>query len=217
MPYRAVLFDFDGVLADTMEDNYRAWQHVLREIGVVIHREEYFLLEGMKLAEVARTLCKRHGIGGADYAAFARGKEAYYLKHHAFRFYPGVLRIVGNLARAGVPLAIVSAGLYERLALSVPAEFLDQFKAVVTGEKTERNKPFPDPYLKAAGEMSVPIGECVVVENAPLGIRSAKAAGAACIAISSTLEPSRLMGADMVISQFEDLENLLFPLRSFYA
>lgn len=54
--YRGILFDFDGTLADTMEGNYRAWQHVLHEAGADINREEYFLLEGMKLAEVARTL-----------------------------------------------------------------------------------------------------------------------------------------------------------------
>lgn len=205
---RAILFDFDGVLACTMEDNYRAWQYVLHGVGADIGREEYFLLEGMKLAEVARTLCKKHGVVRTDYDRIARNKEAYYLEHHAFEFYAGVERFIADLVVAGVPIAIVSAGLHNRLAQSVPTGFLNQFTAVITGEKTVRNKPFPDPYLKAAEEIGVPIGECVVIENAPLGIRSAKTAGAVCVAISSTLEPSMLSDADVVIARFEDLPNI---------
>lgn len=207
-PYRAVLFDFDGTLASTMEDNYRAWQFVLHAAGADILREEYFLLEGMKLAEVARTLCEKNGVVLPDYSDLVRRKEDYYLEHHTFGFYAGVEPFITELASAGVPMAIVTAGLYDRIVGSVPAIFLNQFKVVVTGEKTERNKPFPDPYLKAAEEIGIPIGECLVVENAPLGIRSAKAAGAACIAISSTLNPALLAEADVVVPRFEDIMNL---------
>ncbi len=205
---RAVLFDFDGTLANTMEDNYRAWQYVLHAVGADIGREEYFLLEGMKLSEVARTLCERHGVVLPDYGDFIRKKEDYYLRNHTFSFYDGVLRIIAKLCRAGVPLAIVTAGMHARIAHSVPAGFLNQFKSVVTGEKTERNKPFPDPYLKAAEELGVSISECIVVENAPLGIDSAKAAGAFCIAISSTLNPQLLAAADSIVARFEDIETL---------
>ena len=205
---RAILFDFDGTLASTMEDNYRAWQHVLHAVGVGIGREEYFLLEGMKLAEVARTLCERHGITLPDYGDFVRQKEEYYLEHHTFSFYAGVERLITKLSRAGIPLAIVTAGMHDRIVRSVPAGFLSQFKAIITGEKTKRNKPFPDPYLTAAEELGVPIAECIVVENAPLGIEAAKAAGAFCIAISSTLDPRLLSAADAVVSRFHDIENI---------
>ena len=205
---RAVLFDFDGTLANTMEDNYRAWQLVFHAGGADIGREEYFLLEGMKLSEVARTLCEKHGVVLSNYDDFIRQKEAYYLEHHSFSFYPDVERYIGDLVASGTPLAIVTAGLYDRIARSVPAGFLSQFKAVITGEKTERNKPFPDPYLKAAEEVGVPISECIVVENAPLGIQSAKSAGAFCIAITSTLGRGVLSEADVIISHFSDLSNV---------
>lgn len=208
VPFRGILFDFDGTLAGTMEDNYRAWQHVLHEAGADISREEYFLLEGMKLAEVARTLSEKHGVTLPDYADMARRKEAYYADHHSFGLYPDVDRITAMLAKAGIPMAIVTAGHYDRIVRSAPAEFLSRFKAVVTGDRTERNKPFPDPYLKAAEDIGVPIGECLVVENAPLGIRSAKAAGAYCVAIASTLHARVLHEADAVVVRFGDIADL---------
>ena len=130
---RAILFDFDGTLASTMEDNYRAWQYVLHAVGADIGREEYFLLEGMNLAEIARTLCKRHGITLSDYADFVRQKEEYYIQHHSFSFYAGVENLIKDLYVSGVPLAIVTAGMHDRIARSVPAIFLNQFKAVITG------------------------------------------------------------------------------------
>ncbi len=206
--YRAILFDFDGVLADTMEDNFLAWKQVLHEVGADIEKEEYFLLEGMKLAEVARLLCERYGVRGVDYADIVKKKEASYIARHSFRFYQGVQTFIGELAEKKVPIAIVSAGLYSRLSQSVPTGFLEQFQAVITGEKTERNKPFPDPYERAAFELNIPINECIVVENAPLGIQSAKAAGAYCIAISSTLGEDKLKEADQVIGTFADLKNV---------
>ena len=202
VPFRGILFDFDGTLANTMEDNYRAWQHVLHEVGADIAREEYFLLEGMKLADVARTLCEKHGVMLPDYADIARRKELYYAENHSFALYPDVDRHIAEYAAAGIPMAIVTAGLHDRIVRSVPAGFLSRFKAVITGDRTERNKPFPDPYLKAAKDIGVPIGECVVVENAPLGIQSAKAAGAYCIAIASTLDAHLLTEADVVVAQF---------------
>lgn len=208
IPYRGILFDFDGTLADTMEGNYRAWRQVLHEVGADIGSEEYFLLEGMKLADVARTLCEKHGVSVFDYAALARKKEAVYLENPSFSFYSGVERLIAALAAAGIPMAIVTAGLHDRIIRSVPSGFLSQFKGVITGESTERNKPFPDPYLTAAKEIGVPISECVVVENAPLGIRSAKAAGATCIAITSTLPRERLQEADWIIGTFADLLDL---------
>jgi beta-phosphoglucomutase len=202
---KALLFDFDGVLAQTMADNFKAWQHTLHARGADIGEREYFLMEGMKLSEVARVLCERHGVIGADHAAIVKEKEEFYLANHSFKLYPGVEEFTTLLAEKGVPMAIVSAGLYDRLARSMPESLLRRFGAVVTGDKTERGKPFPDPYLKGAEELGVPIEDCIVVENAPLGVQSAKSAGAFCVAICSTLGEDELREADEIIPDFRAL------------
>ncbi|GAI93777.1 unnamed protein product, partial [marine sediment metagenome] len=105
---------------------------------------------------------------------------------------------------------IVTAGLSERVHNSVPLKFLSKFDVVITGDKTIRGKPFSDPYLKGAEELGLKPEECIVVENAPLGIQAAKSAGAYCIAICSTLDRSYLEEADEIVEKFEDLNTLDF-------
>jgi beta-phosphoglucomutase len=85
---------------------------------------------------------------------------------------------------------------------------LQHFQVIVSGDGVQRGKPFPDPYLAAAQALQIPIGECVVVENAPVGIISAKAAGAYCVAIASTLPQEKLRGADEVIGSFSELSHV---------
>jgi beta-phosphoglucomutase len=205
--YRAILFDFDGVLAKTMEDNLRAWQAALGEFGVVIQPEEYLALEGMKLSDVAKKLCVEHEVKLDDYEAVVKSKEKHYANKHAFEFYPGVEDLLSELHLAGVPIALVTAALYPRIEKTVPGGFLRMFEVVISGEKTARGKPNPDPYLAAANALRLSGEECVVVENSPLGIESAKSAGAYCIAICSTLSKSKLTGADEIVETFSELNN----------
>jgi len=90
----------------------------------------------------------------------------------------------------------------------VPNDFLSQFKAIITSDMYERGKPEPDPYLAGAGAIGVAPHECIVVENAPFGIRAAKRAGAYCIAIASTLPKETLLEADTIVASFGDIKEL---------
>jgi beta-phosphoglucomutase len=203
---RAVLFDFDGVLGKTMEDNFAAWQAALSDFGATLTSEEYYPYEGVALPELAKRYCLEKNIDSVNIQAIIKKKEAYYLAHHVFELYPGVEVLVDRLHAKKIPMAIVTTGLRDRIARSVPPEFLAKF-TIVTGEETKRGKPFPDPYLKGAEKIGVPIAECVVVENAPAGVEAAKSAGAYCIAICSTLGPDILKSADEIIGAFTELAN----------
>ena len=201
----AILFDFDGVLADTMQDNLRAWRAVLGKRGISFPPEEYFLLEGMKMTEVARRLTQSHGVLEADYESIVVEKDGYYKENNTFRLYPGVRELLGALRLKGTRLALVTAGRLPRLQASCPPDFLAMFEVVITGDKTERGKPFPDPYLAASKALGVAADSCLVIENAPLGIDSAKGAGMRCVAITSTLSEDKLARADWVISGIKEL------------
>jgi beta-phosphoglucomutase len=86
----------------------------------------------------------------------------------------------------------------------------DLFEVIVTGDDTKKGKPDPDPYLKAIEKIGVDRLDCIIVENAPLGIRSAKAAGVDyVIALATTLEPSFLRDADYIMQSVADLEQCL--------
>ncbi len=103
-------------------------------------------------------------------------------------------------------MAVVTAGLLDRLRRSVPDGFLDRFTAIVCGEDTAEGKPSPQPYLRGAEKLGVRPEECIVIENAPIGIESAKRAGAYCIALCTTVPRQHLAHADEVVESFEELK-----------
>ena len=206
--HRAILFDFDGVLGMTMEDNFEAWKAVLAEYGADLAPEEYYPREGMALYQLAKALCREKGINEQHASEIVAKKEGHYMKRHVFRFYPGVESFITELALHTVPIAVVTTGHLPRLRQSVPVGFLSQFNGIVTGDQIERGKPFPDPYLKGAELVGVAPQHCIVVENSPMGIAAGKAAGSFCVGITSTLGASYLKGADVTISSFADLSGL---------
>lgn len=206
--FEAALFDFDGVLAKTMEDHFLAWKKALMDFGADLVKEEYFPFEGMRLGELAKKYLQEKSIKNVRFDELVRRKENYYLRNFSFRLYPEVNEIVDILNERQVPLAIVTTGFASRIKKSVPRFFLKKFRAVITAEKVTRGKPYPEPYLLAASELGVVIAHCIAIENSPLGVESAKKAGAYCIAITSTVDASQLFGADEIIKDFGDLMHL---------
>jgi beta-phosphoglucomutase len=206
--YQAVFFDFDGVIARTMEDNHRAWMAAFAPHGVEIDRDEYFLIEGTSVRGVAAFFGNRAGLAAAVIEEIARAKEAHYAAHHTFAFYPGIPELI-DAASARAPLGVVSGGNADRLAATAGRDFLAKFQVLITGDMVQRPKPDPEPYLRAAGALAVSPARCLVVENAPMGIASAKAAGMTCIAICSTLPAAQLADADFVAQDHTGLRRLL--------
>lgn len=212
---RGILFDFDGVLAKTMEDNFMAWQKAFRQQGVEIKEEDYYPLEGMRLIEVAQVIGKKYNVSSENHQRIVDFKNKYYLEHHTFSFYPGVVDLIEKLHQKGVALAVVSASPREKLEKTVPRDFLQKFTAVVSGDDVTAGKPSPEPYLKGVEKLGFPKEQCLVVENAPLGIEAAKRAGLYCIAIASTVNKEGLRDADNVIGAFSGLPQCE-PIKSLF-
>ena len=205
--YKAVLFDLDGTLAMTMEDHFKAWKAALLEYGVEIKFEDYYLLEGLRLYEIANRLAEKFHLKDTNAKDIVERKEKYYLDNHQFILYPGVEELITLLNSRNVPIAMVTAGLESRLKSSVPSEFLEKFDSIIAGDGTAEGKPSPVPYLRAAEKLGIEPEHCIAVENAPLGIESAKNAEAYCVAICSTLNKSYLEKADEVLDSFECLKD----------
>ena len=122
------------------------------------------------------------------FSLIVKEKEAHYLRNHSFKLYPGAEQLVKSLKVKGYFLGLVTGGSAKRLLNIVIESFLELFDVRITGDLENKNKPSPDPYLKAAKILKVANESCLVIENAPLGIESGKKAGMICIAVSSTLE-----------------------------
>ena len=204
---KALLFDFDGTLADTMEGHYSAWRAALGEHGISIAANDYYPLEGMGLHEVARVFTKGLRWTEATIDELVRKKKKYFVDRQSIIFYPGVESLISELKDRKVPMAIVTAGHLDQLRSSVPAHFLNNFDALITGDMFSRGKPDPEPYLLGVGRLGMSPNECVAVENAPLGVQSARGANIYCIAICSTVSRSDLSEADEILDQFVDLRS----------
>ncbi|MBI4549800.1 MAG: HAD-IA family hydrolase, partial [Candidatus Omnitrophica bacterium] len=184
--------------------------------GLRIQPMDYYRWEGLSVYEVPEKLFGAYGKQTpSDPKALVQKKEAYYKQNHTFSFYPGALDMLDGLARNGIKTAVVTAALYERLKHTVSAEILNKFDAVVTGEDTRLGKPSPEPYLKALMKLQLAPEECLAVENAPLGIESAKKAGLYCAAVCSTLDRSYLGSADAIFDSLEHFKkSLVQPMLS---
>jgi beta-phosphoglucomutase len=207
--YKAILFDFDGVLGKTMEDNYNAWVHSLAPYGIKIKREEYFLMEGAPPKKVAEIFLKKNHLGLEFVGDIVRSKERYYLENRKFSLYDGVQELLEYLKADGYQLGLVTGASHQRLMGTNITSLLSLFDVLITGDQINHGKPSPEPYLQGASKLLAPPSECLVIENAPLGIESAKKAGMLCIAICSTLSKKHLSQADKVLNSIKELSSLL--------
>ena len=120
--------------------------------------------------------------------------------------------LIDLLRKNNLLLAIVSASPREKLDKTVPNNFLEKFDVIISGDDVQKGKPNPEPYLKACTKLNLSPGKYIVVENAPLGIKSAKSAGAYCIAITTTLDKEYLKEADETTTNFIELKNSLLNI-----
>ena len=202
--YVAIIFDFDGVIGQTMDDNYRAWKRVFSDHGLSLDKEEYMLLEGLSPKGVAEAILRKQGIGLEAVSDLAALKERYYLSDHVFSFYPDVEALIGAL-RSEYRLGLVSGATCVRLRRTVSASFLEQFHVVITSDDVQRPKPDPEPYRTACERLEIRPEQALAIENAPLGIEAAKMAGLDCVGICSTLDSRHLARADVCMDDISEL------------
>ena len=121
----------------------------------------------------------------------------------------GAEQLVKKLKVKGYLLGLVTGGSSKRLSNSGIDSLLEKLDVKITGDMVAQGKPFPEPYLKEAEFLKVSPKSCLVIENAPLCIESAKKAGMACIAVSSTLEKKYLLHADCMVSNIVKIQEIL--------
>lgn len=210
---KAVLFDYDGVLADTMEDNFIAWAYAFRQYDITIWREDYFLLEGMTPKAIAEQLGKRFGLVQVQYLSIPELKANYYREHNNFHLYEGVTDTLKALRARNIRLALVSGAAEDRIRQMTPADVLNFFTVILSADHVTQPKPHPEPYLKGLKLLGVARDEAIVVENAPLGVQSAKAAGIYCIALLTTLESGALKLADHACRDMYELREYFKKIK----
>jgi beta-phosphoglucomutase len=211
---RAIVFDFDGVLADSEPLHLAAYQEIFNDLGVTLTREDYYEnFLGYDDEGVFRFMAQRQG-WEVDEPAIERliGQKAHVFEEIISKrdvLYPGAGAAVRRLA-AAFPLGIASGALkHEIRTILERAGLATFFRFIVSAEDTPESKPAPDPYVRAASLHGLAAGECVAIEDSRWGIISAKSAGMKCVAITNTYPASELAPADAVIGSLEEFTEAL--------
>ncbi len=205
---KAFLFDMDGTLYDSMPNHASAWHQMVTEHGIECTPEEFFLYEGATGQFTVNLLIKRaYGREATpdEVASYYQRKADIFRSKPAPAVMPGARELVGAvMALPWHPQTILVTGsaqgsLLGRLDSDFPGAFPSERR--VTALNVERGKPWPDPFLKGASLAGVAPEECVVIENAPLGVQAADRAGCFTVAVATGPIPHdrlREAGADIV-------------------
>lgn len=212
---RAVLFDFDGVIGDTMSWHLRAWKEVLATVGITLVPEMVLKNEGRPAGEIAKIIAEAVGVPMTREQAeeIARRKNERFRELHRATAARGSVELVKELKSRRVKVALVTGTERANVHAVLPAELVAMFDAIVAAGDAHRGKPHPDPYLLAARRVGVDPVHCLVVENAPSGIRAAREAGMKCVALRTTLPDQYLQGADLIVDDLPALLALLDKLH----
>lgn len=212
----AVIFDMDGVLVDSVALNWRAINQALAPYGIQVEDDHIANYLGKTLVDQAKQLKDEYHLE-LSYDEFeAAVIEAKLELFKTLSAKEGVAEFVQLLNANNVPYAVATSSTTalakERLEL---AGLLNQFSTLITADHVTKHKPDPAVYVEAARTLNVAPRYCVVFEDAPAGVQAAKAAGMACVAISSPyVDVSQLSAADIVVPSFHavtlsTLESLL--------
>jgi len=207
---RAVLFDLDGVVVDTIHYHYLAWDHMFRELGGSVSKESVLLHEGRASREILPLFLREAGVELDEerHAEFIERKREYYRSIVKIKYFPDIFSTIGTLKSRGFRTALVTASARGNMEKSLDESMREYFDFIITGDEVRRAKPAPEPYLAAAERLHVPPPQCLVVENAPLGILSALNAGMTCVAVETTLSAEHLRAAHAIIHEARMLLDL---------
>lgn len=200
----AIVFDFDGVLADTEGLHLRAFQETLAARGWALGREEYverYLGYDDRDLFLAFAADSHRSLSPADVDALVADKARRYDRRLAAGtvLFDGAIEAVGRLGRQH-RLAIASGSLHGEIAAILAANGLTGLIPVVIGaDDVRRSKPAPDPYAAAVAALGVPASQAVAIEDSRWGLLSARAAGLRTIGLTTSYSAEALEHADVVL------------------
>ncbi|MEW6210779.1 MAG: HAD family phosphatase [Acidobacteriota bacterium] len=213
---RAIIFDCDGVIADTEPLHLATFQKVLAEEGIPLTEKDYFdrylALDDRGCFTQAHADCAKE-LSPDKLSELIRRKAVYVetVMRERLELFPGVAAFIREAA-IRYPLAVASGALRHEIELILHhGGVKGYFQAVVSAEDVTRGKPHPEPFLKALALINAARGEsieprhCLVIEDSIHGVRAAHEAGMLCLAVTNSYERGALSEAEMVVESLEGL------------
>jgi HAD superfamily hydrolase (TIGR01509 family) len=220
--FRAILFDFNGVLVDDEPLHFELFQRVLAEEGIALSTEEYyrkFLGFDDRGCLFAVLRAAGQEAGQPRLMRLIARKARYYqerIRAGGYPFFPGAVELIRSVAAAGCMLGVVSGALQEEVEGALrQAGCFDLFKVIVAAEDVEEGKPDPEGYRKALdvlnSEPPLPARlfhphEVLAIEDSPAGLSAATEAGCRTLGVAQTYPPGELALAERVVSAVAGLD-----------
>jgi beta-phosphoglucomutase family hydrolase len=212
----AVIWDMDGVIADTYAYHFRAWRETFAKRGIDFTEEDFQSAFGVRNDAIIRNTVDKNTTDD-EIEAIAQEKEATFrrLIGQDIKPLPNVLELLGQLHDRGIKMAIASSTVKENLRLIVGSLGIENyFEVIIIGRDVTESKPSPQVFLKAAQRLGANPKNCVVFEDAVAGVKAAKSAGMRCVAITNSHPKEKLAEADLVVASLaevgvKDLEELI--------
>lgn len=209
-----LIFDVDGVIADTEGVNARASIKVFADLFGIkcVKRDDFQAGLGRGAEEYVKAAARIHGLKLTDeqIAQATKLRQEYFLnilQQEPLPVFPGVLELMDQaIKRKDFRVAIATSGTLEKSrAVLNSAKVPYQKMVYITGNDVKNKKPDPELFLLAAQRMGIEPANCVVIEDAPNGIQAAKAAAAKCIAVTNSTNAENLRQADLVCDSLEQI------------
>ena len=213
---QAIVFDFDGVIADSEPLHLKAFQQALAEEGVVLDRDEYFARYlGYDDVGAFGALARDRGLGWNDrhvtVLVARKGIKLQAMIAGGEVLFPGAAAFV-RAAAAEVPIAIASGALRHEIVQILEGAGLDHlFPTIVASGDTPQSKPSPAPYLLAFEQLQRASGgmleqrRCVAIEDSVWGLESARGAGLRCVGVTTSYAAAELRGAELTVTSLAAL------------
>ena len=212
---KAVLFDMDGVLYDSMPHHAIAWQRSMAIFGIHMTEADAYATEGARGIDTIRKMVQQQK---GEEITLERAQEMYDEKTRQFHamgeapLMPGILGLMENIHQQGLQIGVVTGSgqrpLINRLVHDF-GNYLDE-QHIVTAYDVKRGKPHPDPYLMGMEKAGTKPWETIVIENAPLGVSAGVAAQTFTIAVNTGPLPDQALserGADLLFRKMTDLRD----------
>ncbi|MBR7746719.1 beta-phosphoglucomutase [Undibacterium baiyunense] len=186
----ACIFDLDGVIVDTAKYHYLAWKRLANSLGFDFTEHDNEQLKGVSRIESLKLILRlgdKH-LNAEEFEAALVCKNAWYLEYiqqiGPEEILPGAAEFLHSVRSQGMKVALGSASKNAVLILE-RIQLLDQFDAIVDGNKVSKAKPDPEVFLKAAEELGVAASDCIVFEDAVAGVLAARHAGMKVVGIGA--------------------------------
>jgi HAD superfamily hydrolase (TIGR01509 family) len=212
---KTILWDMDGVIADSKSFHFAAWQETFAKRGTKFTKEDFTRLFGTRNDFIIGSIMGKEFPEG-DVKIMVQEKEETFRRKAtgSIKPFPGVVRLLNALKKGNFKQGLASSAPKENIDLVLRELNLEGiFDCIVFGQEVSESKPSPQIYLLDAKKLGVTPNDCLVIEDSPLGVKAAKTAGMKCLAIANTHPRQDLEEADKVVDSLANVDLITLLTR----